>query len=128
MPASQAQPSKLPVIVTGSSGIIGTAVIQALAAQYAMIGFDRPGPPPGMRGTTSPRRPRETASQTLRSWIITTPRSALSRLAALTLGTPLSRGTLSHSRRCRRALLLSRLGTGAALWDSARTLWPLAGG
>lgn len=45
MPASQAQPSRLPVIVTGSSGIIGTAVIQALAAQYAMIGFDHPGPP-----------------------------------------------------------------------------------
>jgi nucleoside-diphosphate-sugar epimerase len=45
MHANNAPPTKLPVIVTGSSGMIGSAVIQALAAQYAMIGFDRVGPP-----------------------------------------------------------------------------------
>jgi nucleoside-diphosphate-sugar epimerase len=33
------------IIVTGSSGIIGSAVIRALVARYAMAGFDRPGPP-----------------------------------------------------------------------------------
>jgi nucleoside-diphosphate-sugar epimerase len=33
------------VIVTGSSGLLGTAVIKALAAQYRLIGFDRAGPP-----------------------------------------------------------------------------------
>lgn len=37
--------ARLPVLVTGSSGLIGTAVIKALASRYAMIGFDRPGPP-----------------------------------------------------------------------------------
>jgi nucleoside-diphosphate-sugar epimerase len=33
------------VIVTGSSGLIGSAVIRALASRYALIGFDRAGPP-----------------------------------------------------------------------------------
>jgi nucleoside-diphosphate-sugar epimerase len=37
--------SNLPIIVTGSSGIIGTATIKALAPDYPMIGFDRAGPP-----------------------------------------------------------------------------------
>lgn len=36
---------KRPVIVTGSSGLIGTAVIKALSQRYLMIGFDRAGPP-----------------------------------------------------------------------------------
>lgn len=41
--------SKPPVIVTGSSGLSGHAVIKCLAGRYRMIGFDRPGiphPPP----------------------------------------------------------------------------------
>ncbi len=33
------------VIITGSSGNIGTATIHRLAAQYRMAGFDEPGPP-----------------------------------------------------------------------------------
>jgi nucleoside-diphosphate-sugar epimerase len=33
------------VIVTGSSGLLGTAVIQALAPRYHLVGFDRAGPP-----------------------------------------------------------------------------------
>lgn len=33
------------IIVTGSSGMIGSAVIRTLVPQYAMAGFDRPGPP-----------------------------------------------------------------------------------
>lgn len=37
--------SKPLVIVTGSSGMIGTDVIRALVSNYAMVGFDRPGPP-----------------------------------------------------------------------------------
>jgi nucleoside-diphosphate-sugar epimerase len=37
--------SKPLIVVTGSSGIIGSAVIRALLSQYAMVGFDRPGPP-----------------------------------------------------------------------------------
>jgi nucleoside-diphosphate-sugar epimerase len=41
----QARTPLPPVVVTGSSGIIGSAVIKALVSQYAMIGFDRPGPP-----------------------------------------------------------------------------------
>lgn len=41
----KARQGQLPVIVTGSSGLIGTAVIKALAPHYAMIGFDRAGPP-----------------------------------------------------------------------------------
>lgn len=44
------QPEKVPshkpaVVVTGSSGLIGAAVIRALAGHYQMIGFDRPGAP-----------------------------------------------------------------------------------
>jgi nucleoside-diphosphate-sugar epimerase len=41
----KAHPGQLPVIVTGSSGLIGTAVIKALSLHYPMIGFDRAGPP-----------------------------------------------------------------------------------
>lgn len=33
------------MIVTGSSGLIGSAVVQALAPQYQVIGFDREGEP-----------------------------------------------------------------------------------
>lgn len=33
------------VLVTGSSGLIGSALIQALAGRYTLIGFDRAGPP-----------------------------------------------------------------------------------
>lgn len=33
------------VLVTGSSGLIGSAVIRALAGRYSLIGFDRAGPP-----------------------------------------------------------------------------------
>ena len=33
------------VVVTGCSGLIGTAVIRRLAAEYRVVGFDRPGPP-----------------------------------------------------------------------------------
>ena len=43
------QASTPPVIVTGSSGLIGAAVVKALAPHYRVIGFDRPGlpePPP----------------------------------------------------------------------------------
>jgi nucleoside-diphosphate-sugar epimerase len=39
------QRDKPVVIVTGSSGLIGTAVIRALAPAYHLIGFDRAGPP-----------------------------------------------------------------------------------
>ena len=45
MDNSDAPQEKLPVIVTGSSGLIGSAVIKALTSHYAMIGFDRAGPP-----------------------------------------------------------------------------------
>ena len=45
MQPHEAQHHKPAVIVTGSSGLIGAAVVQALAAQYQMIGFDRPGAP-----------------------------------------------------------------------------------
>lgn len=38
-------PHKPLMVVTGSSGIIGSAVIRTLLSQYAMVGFDRPGPP-----------------------------------------------------------------------------------
>ena len=43
------QASTPPVIVTGSSGLIGAAVVKALALHYRIVGFDRPGlpePPP----------------------------------------------------------------------------------
>jgi nucleoside-diphosphate-sugar epimerase len=33
------------VVVTGSSGLIGSAVINRLAGRYAVVGFDRAGPP-----------------------------------------------------------------------------------
>jgi nucleoside-diphosphate-sugar epimerase len=33
------------VIVTGSSGLIGSAVVRALAGRYTVVGFDREGPP-----------------------------------------------------------------------------------
>lgn len=33
------------VLVTGSSGLIGSAVIRRLSARYRLIGFDRDGPP-----------------------------------------------------------------------------------
>lgn len=33
------------VVVTGSSGLIGSAVIRALAGRYTLIGLDRAGPP-----------------------------------------------------------------------------------
>jgi UDP-glucose 4-epimerase len=33
------------VLVTGSSGFIGTSLIQALADRYRLVGFDREGPP-----------------------------------------------------------------------------------
>jgi nucleoside-diphosphate-sugar epimerase/uncharacterized membrane protein len=33
------------IIVTGSSGLIGSALVKRLAQQYAVIGFDREGPP-----------------------------------------------------------------------------------
>lgn len=38
-------PEKEIVIVTGSSGLVGTAVIKKLAGQYRLVGFDRAGPP-----------------------------------------------------------------------------------
>lgn len=39
-------PSSLPVVVvTGSSGLIGSALIRALAGRYEIVGFDRAGPP-----------------------------------------------------------------------------------
>jgi nucleoside-diphosphate-sugar epimerase len=33
------------VVVTGSSGLIGSALIRALAGRYEIVGFDRAGPP-----------------------------------------------------------------------------------
>ncbi|WP_020607683.1 NAD-dependent epimerase/dehydratase family protein [Spirosoma spitsbergense] len=33
------------IIVTGSSGLIGRALVKKLTASYQMVGFDRPGPP-----------------------------------------------------------------------------------
>jgi nucleoside-diphosphate-sugar epimerase len=37
--------SRKPVLVTGSSGLIGSAVVRSLASEYTMIGFDREGLP-----------------------------------------------------------------------------------
>jgi nucleoside-diphosphate-sugar epimerase len=45
MSQSNAQPQQPPVIVTGSSGLIGAAVVRALAPHYQVIGFDRAGAP-----------------------------------------------------------------------------------
>jgi nucleoside-diphosphate-sugar epimerase len=45
MQDTRSRAAQPPVIVTGSSGIIGTAVIKTLVSQYPMIGFDNPGPP-----------------------------------------------------------------------------------
>jgi nucleoside-diphosphate-sugar epimerase len=45
MRESHAQTTNLPIVVTGSSGLLGTAVIKAFASDYAMLGFDRAGPP-----------------------------------------------------------------------------------
>jgi UDP-glucose 4-epimerase len=45
MSQSNPQPQKQPVIVTGSSGLIGVAVVRALAPHYQVIGFDRAGEP-----------------------------------------------------------------------------------
>jgi nucleoside-diphosphate-sugar epimerase len=45
MPHHEPQHHKPAVIVTGSSGLLGTAVIKALAQDYQLIGFDRAGPP-----------------------------------------------------------------------------------
>jgi nucleoside-diphosphate-sugar epimerase len=33
------------VIVTGSSGLIGSALCRQLAGSYTVVGFDRPGAP-----------------------------------------------------------------------------------
>lgn len=33
------------VVITGSSGLIGSALIKALAGRYRLVGFDRAGPP-----------------------------------------------------------------------------------
>lgn len=33
------------VLITGSSGHIGSAVIERLAGRYTLVGLDRPGPP-----------------------------------------------------------------------------------
>lgn len=33
------------VVITGSSGRIGTALIHRLAERFTLIGFDDPGPP-----------------------------------------------------------------------------------
>jgi nucleoside-diphosphate-sugar epimerase len=33
------------IIITGSSGYIGSALIRQLASEYAIVGLDRPGPP-----------------------------------------------------------------------------------
>jgi nucleoside-diphosphate-sugar epimerase len=45
MGATDSQRDKPVVIVTGSSGLLGTAVIHRLASRYQLIGFDRDGPP-----------------------------------------------------------------------------------
>ena len=45
MPRHEQPQDKPVVIVTGSSGLIGQAVIRALAPTYALVGFDRAGPP-----------------------------------------------------------------------------------
>jgi nucleoside-diphosphate-sugar epimerase len=45
MGAPGPQRDKPVVIVTGSSGLLGTAVIRRLATHYQLIGFDRAGPP-----------------------------------------------------------------------------------
>jgi len=49
MKGDEMEPTKDVVVVTGSSGIIGSAVIRRLADQLRMVGFDREGyphPPP----------------------------------------------------------------------------------
>jgi hypothetical protein len=51
----------------------------------------------------------------------------LARLAALTRRALPGRGACRHRWRCRRGLLLSHLGTGAAWCRRARTPWSLAG-
>jgi len=33
------------VLITGSSGLVGSALIQRLAGRYTLVGLDRPGPP-----------------------------------------------------------------------------------
>ena len=33
------------VLITGSSGLIGSAIIRRLADRYRLVGFDRDGPP-----------------------------------------------------------------------------------
>src|SRR5687767_10488282 len=33
------------ILVTGSSGLIGAALIQSLAGRFRLVGFDREGPP-----------------------------------------------------------------------------------
>lgn len=38
-------PAKGPVLVTGSSGLIGSALIRGMGGRYSAIGFDREGPP-----------------------------------------------------------------------------------
>ena len=45
MHESERQRDRPAVIVTGSSGLLGTAVIRALAPRYQLVGFDRAGPP-----------------------------------------------------------------------------------
>jgi nucleoside-diphosphate-sugar epimerase len=45
MSQSNSPPYKQPVLVTGSSGLIGAAVVRALAPRYQVIGFDRAGAP-----------------------------------------------------------------------------------
>ncbi|QJW91199.1 NAD(P)-dependent oxidoreductase [Spirosoma taeanense] len=44
-PESTHSPQKEIILVTGSSGLIGSSLIRRLASEYTMIGFDHAGPP-----------------------------------------------------------------------------------
>jgi nucleoside-diphosphate-sugar epimerase len=55
------------VIITGSSGLIGSAFIDRIGERFQEFGFDRQGPPKGKRGWFLIMT-HEAARATLPSW------------------------------------------------------------